>query len=76
MTIRKGTFTFTFLFDDEINTVADVRGMDIDDIMHETRGGDMIGLVTGELTIVEVPEESVYGEEEALGGDGSFFERN
>ena len=73
MAIKKGTFTFTFLFDDEINSEAEVRGLDIDDIMHETRDGSMLGAVTQELTIVQIANENVADEEVALRGDGSFF---
>ena len=72
MTIRKGTFTYTFLFDDEIDSEDDIRAMDTEDILASCEDDHMLGR-RGELVIVEVPNEQVVAEELALGCDGTFF---
>jgi hypothetical protein len=74
MTIRKATVTYTFMFDDTINTVDEVNAMDLEDIMAECNTGHMLGLASwGDHNIVEVPNDKVAEEEIALGCDGTFF---
>lgn len=73
MTIRKGSFTFSFMFDDTIDPVDDVMQMSIERILSETDIGHMLGHVSVPLAIVEVPNEKVAEEEIAMGCDGTFF---
>lgn len=74
MTIRKGTITYTFMFDDTLDSVDSVNEMDLADIITECREGHMLGRASwGDHNIVEVPEDQVVAEEVALGCDGTFF---
>lgn len=74
MTIRKGSFTFTFLFDDNINSLEEVSGMTMSEIIAECDDGDMLGQSDfSQTTFEEVPNDRVPAEEMALGCDGTFF---
>ena len=74
MTIRKGTVTYTFLFDDRFNSVDEVNAMGMDEVLAACSDGDMLGKENwGDYNIVEVPNDQVPAEEIALGCDGTFF---
>lgn len=74
MTIRKGFITYTFMFDDTINSVDEVNAMDLQDIMSECATGHMLGRASWtDHNIVEVPNDRVAAEEKALDCDGKFF---
>lgn len=75
MTIRKGTITFTFMFDDTLDSVDSVNEMELYDIITECREGHMLGQASwGDHNIVEIPAEQVRAEALALGNDGTFFD--
>lgn len=73
MGIRKATFTFTFLFDDSVDTEEFVRSLEVEQIIGNCDDGFMLGQVTEAMVITDVPNEQVAAEEKALGGDGTFF---
>lgn len=74
MTIRKGVVTFTFLFDDTINSVDDVNAMSLEDIMYHCTHEHMVGMESfGDHNITPVPDDCVESEEIAMGCDGTFF---
>jgi hypothetical protein len=73
MTIRKGTFTFAFMFDDNIDSEEFVRSLSVDQILGNCDTEHMLGHTVGELVIVDVPNEQVAAEEIAMGSDGAFF---
>ena len=72
MTIRKGTFTYTFMFDDEIDSEEFVRSLSTEQILGNCDEEHMLGR-RGELVIEEVPNDQVAELEIALGCDGTFF---
>lgn len=72
MTIRKGVFVFTFLFDDNIDSEEFVRSLTPDQILGNCDTEHMLGQASP-LEIVDVPDADVAAEEIALGCDGTFF---
>jgi hypothetical protein len=74
--VRKVTFQVTFLYDEECNPEAEIRGMHVDDILTEMDSGHFVGDVGG-LTISDVlsPEE-IQTELLAVRNDGTFFDED
>lgn len=72
MTIRKCTLTFTFLFDDTIDSVEDVHNSSLAELVEECDAGSMLGRAS-DWNFQPVADEDVADEEIALGGDGTFF---
>lgn len=74
MSIFKATYTYTFMFDSNVNTVDEVNAMSLGDVIYHCEHEHMLGRETlGPDEIVELPNEQVPTEEIALGCDGSFF---
>lgn len=67
--IKKSTIVFTFLHPAD----AVIHDWSIDEINHECDCGDFVG-GTREITSVDVPDDQIETELQALGSDGSFFE--
>lgn len=74
MTIRKATFTYTFMFDDTVNSVEEVQEMSLGEILEHCDTEHMLGRWSGvDDVVMSLPDESVPYWEVSLGGDGTFF---
>lgn len=73
MAIRKGSFTFEFLFDDATDSMERVKNMDIKDIIEECDDGTMIGHVPVPRTFTVVDAVDVSEQLRLMGNDGTFF---
>jgi hypothetical protein len=73
MAIRKGTFAFTFLFDDETDPVDQVMDMSVSDIINECDDGTMIGHLSSNVLYEIVSPLDVSEQLRSMGNDGTFF---
>ena len=69
MSIQKTTFTVTVLHDATENP----RNMELETVLEQMDMGDFIGSVHVGDT-VDIPNETVREELEAIGNDGTFFQ--
>lgn len=74
--IRSGTITFTFLFNETINSTDEVNAMSMDDILYECSQGHMVGQVTGDYKVVPVNPAKVENSLLRLDNDGTFFDND
>lgn len=74
--IRKGTITFTFLFDTTVNNPEDiVQNFTVEDILYHCSNEHMVGACALDgYDIQDVAPEDVEKELIALDNDGTFFD--
>lgn len=74
MAIKKGSFTFEFLYDDTDVSDEAVQNMPISVILEECDSGPMIGAVADcGVAIEDVPADEVEAQLLNMGNDGTFF---
>lgn len=78
MAIRVAEFTYRFVFNDAINSVDEVMGMSLDEIMDECATGHMVGQFKDGLNITEraLTRDEAVDVLVELGNDGTFFDND